>query len=308
MPFDSSLLDAFSPVLARQLLNAVATVEKNTAKRSLVSGKRQKAPFTAELTVQRLTSTSGALRGVLLLLGECSNVAPAKPGKGEKTKQAPSTDDKTVVTAGIAHQLRNNLQSVQSIVELVSMGTSGAFVPDDYIAMLRQELSEADYMLTEMLNLARWQELDLKELDINAFCKDIVKLVQANVILQPVKIVERYGKNLPLFRLDMFRLKQVLLNLMRNALDALDGKGTIIISTSCDPKTKWGKIDIEDTGGGMDEETLEKIRQPFYTTKEKGTGLGLLVCRRLLADQGAYLDIASKKGKGSTFSIMLPMV
>ncbi len=113
---------------------------------------------------------------------------------------------------------------------------------------------------------------------------------------------------MPELTLDHFRIKQVIVNLIRNAVDALAGSGTICVSTKYNFGLNQAEIAITDDGVGMDEITLEKIRQPFFTTKENGNGVGLAVCRRMLADQGGYLKVESVLGQGSTFTIVLPEV
>ena len=149
-----------------------------------------------------------------------------------------------------------------------------------------------------------------KELvDIRQAVKDTLALIQRHAVLSNCKIVEQYGDKLPLVELDVPQCKQVFLNLVTNALDAMPHGGTLTVTVTPATQDDAIRIEFADTGTGIPEANLARIFEPFFTTKPavKGTGLGLSVSLGIVQAHGGTIEVASEPGKGSRFTVVLPL-
>jgi len=127
------------------------------------------------------------------------------------------------------------------------------------------------------------------------------------LIYRRVEVTRDYDKKIPQVQVDPEQMKQVFLNLLLNGIEAVSKEGKIKISTHYDFVRKMLNIRFEDNGMGISAEELEKIWDPFYTTKKEGSGLGLSVAHRLVESQGGKIEVESKVGKGSIFTVILPI-
>jgi signal transduction histidine kinase len=122
-----------------------------------------------------------------------------------------------------------------------------------------------------------------------------------------VSVVKNFDDNIPIIMADQLQLQQVLLNLLLNAIDAMPQGGTLTINTACDDDMSSIKIEISDSGQGISDKDMNKIFQPFFTTKSRGTGMGLAITRRIIEEHGGSISVSSEYGRGTTFTIVLPV-
>jgi two-component system NtrC family sensor kinase len=157
-----------------------------------------------------------------------------------------------------------------------------------------------------LLNFAHESSSERKPLDVNEVIRQGLKLLRSQKEFKNVVIKENFAEGLPRVHGDANQLEQVLVNLSLNACEAMPGGGTLSISTS--GRDAEVSVSIADTGGGIKNEHLEKIYDPFFTTKPagKGTGLGLSVSYGIVRQHGGTMEVESKEGKGTTFTIVLP--
>ena len=160
-------------------------------------------------------------------------------------------------------------------------------------------------IVRSLRNFARMDQGELKEVDIHAGLEDTLTLVYHD-IKNRLELVRNYGQ-IPRVCCCPGRLNQVFLNILNNAQQAIEGRGTITITTSLQGEAVH--VAIQDTGAGIKAENLEKIFEPGFTTKSegRGTGLGLSICRRIMEDHGGRIEVASEVGAGTTFTVMLPL-
>lgn len=305
--FDHHMMEIFSLSLVQAFLSAIESAlnDDMACQKLLVSGKRKEKRFVGELTVKPLHLKDHTQGAALLLLEEKTQWVLME----ETLSKNSMLDQAGTMAIGVAHQMRNNLQSIQSLLELMEWKFAGDNrVFKEYSDMIHSELDSANVIVTQLLQVSHYQDLTLAPVEINGLCHEVITLMRATLMNKKIVIQENYSDAMPELTLDHFRIKQVIVNLIRNAVDALAGSGTICVSTKYNFGLNQAEIAITDDGVGMDEITLEKIRQPFFTTKENGNGVGLAVCRRMLADQGGYLKVESVLGQGSTFTIVLPEV
>lgn len=210
------------------------------------------------------------------------------------------------MAAGICHEIRNPLQAVKGFVQLLQEQNRSNGNISSYTEIIVSEINRINDIIKEFLQLARPSEIKLEKKNLNNLVREVVMLVNTEAILHNVVIEEDYGKKVPALMLDQSRMKQVLINILSNALAAIPAAGTIQIKTYYDFYLNEARISITDNGVGMDQETIRRIGSPFFTTKEEGTGLGLAVSYRIIQDHGGRIMVESALGKGTTFTIALP--
>ena len=230
-------------------------------------------------------------------------------------------------SAGIAHEINNPLAVIYVETELVQTllkeedDSAVAEIVDikDSLNEIKIQVKRCKEITHKLLNFARKMDSELKEVDMHTLIDDVVSMRERDASFMNIAIVREYQKDLPLIYSDPSLLRQVMLNLINNAIDALVKDGEIAIGTRMEtattaPQKNDGKSDlvvifVRDTGMGIPEENLKKIFDPFFTTKPpgKGTGLGLSICHGIIQKLGGNMSVASQMGKGTTFTIKLPM-
>ena len=215
------------------------------------------------------------------------------------------------MAAGIAHELNNPLTTVSGFTELVLEELpSKSDVRNDLELVLR-EAQRARSVVRRLLDFARQSESMRVRSDINEILTDVLALVNHLLRTSGVQLFTRLSNGIPWIPVDRNQMKQVVLNLIHNALHAMPTGGELKITTACRRRDKhdWLTICLADTGTGIAPENLERVFEPFFTTRSKdgGTGLGLSVSYGIIADHGGFIDVESQVGKGSIFTIWLPV-
>ncbi|RPI38303.1 MAG: sensor histidine kinase, partial [Nitrospiraceae bacterium] len=161
-------------------------------------------------------------------------------------------------------------------------------------------------IVQQLLEFARKKTPDKKKFDVNSALKEVVSVMNVQLKDKKIKMREEYSE-LPLIMGDQNQLKQVFLNIINNAVDALPGgRGEITVGTHL--SESYAVIEIRDTGPGIAADVLPRIFEPFFTTKKaKGTGLGLPISYKIIQSHNGKIDVKSKKGEGTVFSISLPL-
>ncbi|MBI5044124.1 MAG: GAF domain-containing protein, partial [Nitrospirae bacterium] len=227
------------------------------------------------------------------------------------------------MAAGLAHEIRNPLVPIKTCLELLPerYGKDKEFTERIPPAAL-QEVERIEALLKEIMDYSRPRSPVLKENNINDIVEKTVIFVEYEAKKKGIKIDREFDNELPMIKVDNEQIKQVLLNLIINAIDAVNGRGRISIKThkaahALSPCGKIGKgeyvqIEITDNGAGIPEENLERIFNPFYTTKyaskeREGTGLGLAIVQEIVTEHCGFIQVRSELGKGSTFLVNLPI-
>ncbi|WP_445429563.1 ATP-binding protein [Bacillus atrophaeus] len=207
------------------------------------------------------------------------------------------------LAAGIAHEVRNPLTSVSGFLQLMKTQ-----YPDrtDYFDIIFSEIKRIDLVLGELLLLAKPQTVTFKPHKINGILKQVTTLLDTNAVLSNIVIEKNFNLTESCkINGDENQLKQVFINIIKNGIEAMPVGGVINISS--EKKGSYTIISIKDQGSGMTKENMKQIGEPFFSTKEKGTGLGLPICLRILKEHKGELKIESESGKGSTFYVILPL-
>jgi signal transduction histidine kinase len=209
------------------------------------------------------------------------------------------------LASNVAHEINNPLTSILGYAELIKEETDPASIMRDLEVIEKESLRARD-IVHQLLEFSRKRSLEMKNIDINDLMKEVMGLVQLQLKDTKITINEDYN-DIPSTEGDPNQLKQVFLNLINNAMFAMQNQGTLGIST----KTFGNniRVAISDTGRGMSKEVLSRIFEPFFSTKkEKGTGIGLSVSYKIIQSHKGRIEVESEEGKGSTFTIILPIV
>nr|WP_249317152.1 ATP-binding protein [Bacillus sp. FJAT-50079] len=221
----------------------------------------------------------------------------------EKTNQIKQLDKLGAVgqlAAGIAHEIRNPLTSVKGFVQLLAEETNSK-----YSQIITSEIERIEFIMNEFLVLAKpQQEMKLKNGNINDIVKDVISFMNPEALLHNVEICMDFNEA-PQVYCESKQIKQVIINMIKNAIEAMPIGGTIHIRTATLPNG-YATIEINDEGIGIAKERLKRLREPFYSNKEKGTGLGVMICYKIIEDHGGTIQFTSKEGQGTKVQIFLP--
>lgn len=211
------------------------------------------------------------------------------------------------MAAGIAHEINNPLTGLLTFEHLLKSEEGLSDKGKEYLNIMYNETSRMREIVLGLLNFARESPLEMKSLNINEVIRQWLKLLRSQKEFKDITIKEEFAEGLSRVNGDANQLQQVLVNLSLNACEAMPEGGMLSISTT----EEHGKvlISIKDTGCGIKEEHLEMIFDPFFTSKPvgKGTGLGLSVSYGIVRNHGGTMEVKSKEGKGTTFTIILPV-
>ncbi len=203
------------------------------------------------------------------------------------------------MAAGLAHEIRNPMTTVHGFLQVLN----GQILAPEYANLMLGELKRANSIISELLNLARDKRSDKKTLDINEIIRAMVPLLQAEAFRQSKNLVAELTPGPPL-SLDDKEIRQVILNLALNGLDAMEPGGQLMIKTYGSRQEVI--MEVRDQGCGIKEEHREKIGTPFFTTKEKGTGLGLAICYSVALRHNATVNYKTGP-EGTSFYVQFPV-
>ena len=206
------------------------------------------------------------------------------------------------LAAGVAHEIRNPLTTVKGFLQLFQKEQSYNPV---YLSLVLEELVRVESIIFEYLTLARPNsEQEFKEIDVHQLVSQVLTLTKAQSNMNNVTVEFEYEQVPNIYGLEK-KLKQVVINLLKNSIEAFQEYGTIHVRILNYPD-KQVCIQVEDNGCGIAHERIERLGEPFYSTKEKGTGLGLMVCLKIIEHHNGVLNIYSRVGIGTRMEVIIP--
>ena len=176
---------------------------------------------------------------------------------------------------------------------------------EKYLAVAKGEITRLDYIVTQFLQAIRPAPPQLTETALNGVVQETVRLLQPEIENRGLTLQTLLARSLPALLIDPAQLKQALVNLVKNAIQAMTKGGSLILQTGQGGDGVW--VSVSDTGTGIPQEQINRIFEPFYTTKKKGTGLGLMIVQRIVRDHGGRIELESSPHRGTTFRIWLPL-
>ncbi|WP_437946809.1 ATP-binding protein [Sorangium sp. So ce296] len=223
------------------------------------------------------------------------------------------------MAAGLAHEIRNPLGAIKGAAQLLADPVPEAQIDPasrEFIGIILEEVDRLDRVVGSVLDLARPAQGSVVPTDVNAIVRRTLQVLSIERRNDQLEVEVTLDPDLPRVAIDPEQLRQVLMNLFRNAVQAMKGRGKVVIST----RVRFGRgtrpgsgsdepfveLNVTDNGPGISQKVLANIFLPFFTTKDKGTGLGLSISQRIAQSAGGRIEVRSYEGKGSTFAVILP--
>jgi len=227
----------------------------------------------------------------------------------QQTLESERLNALTLLAAGVAHEIGNPLNSLHIHLQLMErkvrkLKGEARQELQESIAVARAEIGRLDSIVTQFLRAIRPSKPQLHPESVNAIVNEAVRFFAPEIQDRDVVVEQELRSDLPLLQLDRDQIKQAFYNVIKNSFEAMKRRGILRIRTDMDDTHVL--ISFIDTGGGMSPENLSRVFEPYFTTKSSGTGLGLLIVRRIVREHGGELSIESSQGKGLTLTIRLP--
>ncbi|WP_213650902.1 nitrogen regulation protein NR(II) [Paenibacillus sp. J23TS9] len=209
------------------------------------------------------------------------------------------------MAASITHEIRNPMAVVRGFLQLMKEKSPESL--DHYYRIVMEELDRANGIINDFLSLAQNRISEKEQWHLHQIINDLSPLLWADANLRGQTIELMLDERVPKLNLNAKEIKQLLLNLARNGMEAMEEKGKLILQTCLVEKEQIVELIVMDTGVGMSKSRLERLFEPFFTTKAKGTGLGLALCLSIVERHGGKIKVESEEGQGTTFIIRLPL-
>jgi hypothetical protein len=214
------------------------------------------------------------------------------------------------MATGLAHEIRNPLAGIAGVIEIIGRDLPSSSPARAVVKDVRQEIARINHIVTDLLQTARPHPPTVRKSDLNTTVEHAVMLGRQQAMAKSVEIELHKDSSLPEVEHDGDQIHQVMLNLLLNALQAIDSTAasqTGKITVTLKPQGSMAVVVVSDNGRGIAPDHLPNIFRPFYTTKGDGTGLGLSLARRIVEDHQGRIDVSSALGRGTTFAVVLPL-
>jgi PAS domain S-box-containing protein len=214
---------------------------------------------------------------------------------------------KTVSTGGAGTAAPRTSRS-RSRIPIVNAGPETGDIArklEQFLDVAKGEINRLDYIVTQYLQAIRPTPPQIKLSPLNEVVLKTVELLQPELSNRALQVKTRLARQIPITPIDPQQIQQVLVNLIKNAMQAMTKGGTLTLQTGEGSDGVW--VSVADTGGGIPQEQINRIFEPFFTTKEKGSGLGLMIVQRIVRAHGGRIELESQVGRGTIFRIWLPL-
>ena len=262
----------------------------------------QKIDITSQDEIGNLAQSFNDMSRKLLLARERMEVASNKLIQAEKLASIGR------ISAGIAHEIRNALTSVKLNIQKLVQSDRLDETEKEHLSISQEGIGQMEKFVKELLDFTRVSELNLDRFSIEQILDESIKTLADTLELKKVVLEKSYEEGLPQVLVDADKLKQVFLNILRNAYEAVEEKGKINIFLSLLKEQEGSKIRvfISDNGSGIPEENRETVFEPFYTTKASGIGLGLPIARKIIEQHRGTIRVKENAAQGTSFEILIP--
>jgi PAS domain S-box-containing protein len=286
-------------------------------------------PRFLRLVATPLEADPAGQRGVVVIFHDATEARQ----KTFEAVESERTQALTLLAASLAHEIGNPLNALHIHLQLMEralrkLRTAGASPAsprasrppagitaeelaefadklERYLAVARGEITRLDYIVTQFLQAIRPSPPRRQPADLNEVVRSTLELLRPELDNRGLLVEERLAPDLPVALFDPAQLKQALVNLVKNSMQAMTRGGRLTLATGAGPEGVW--VSVADTGGGIPPDQLQRLGEPFFTTKKKGTGLGLMIVRRIIREHGGHIDIDSHVGRGTTVRLWLPL-
>jgi PAS domain S-box-containing protein len=256
----------------------------------------------------------GKLLGALLVFTDMTLLKKLE----EQIRRADRLASIGTLAAGMAHEIKNPLVTIKTFTQLLPEQHENEDFQRTFFELVGQEVQRIDAIVNRLLNFSRPAKVALKPVSLHEVIENALRLVERELVKENIRLESNLSAVRHIVEADSEQLNQTLINLFLNAVHAMEGGGTLSVRTSlADPQSvqlngQYDKphiqLDVRDTGCGISADKLDKIFDPFYTTKETGVGLGLSVTYGIIQEHHGYIDVESEEGRGTVFHILLPLL
>ncbi len=296
------LIGVFGAILlARRITGPLKKLVEGTVKISKEDFS-QKIDITSQDEIGNLAQSFNDMSRKLLLARERMEAASNKLIQAEKLASIGR------ISAGIAHEIRNALTSVKLNIQKLVQSDRLDETEKEHLSISQEGIGQMEKFVKELLDFTRVSELNLDRFSIEQILDESIKTLADTLELKKVVLEKSYEEGLPQVLVDADKLKQVFLNILRNAYEAVEEKGKINIFLSLLKEQEGSKIRvfISDNGSGIPEENRETVFEPFYTTKASGIGLGLPIARKIIEQHRGTIRVKKNAAQGTSFEILIP--
>jgi two-component system sensor histidine kinase AtoS len=268
-----------------------------------------------EITTAPLTGAEGKDLGVVGIFRDLTAVRQLE----NQLRRADRLASLGTLAAGLAHEIKNPLTSFRTFTQLLPQKFGDTRFLETFQRVIPRELERINAIVEGLLDLARPIKLVFETVHVSDLLNRALELYADRIETKVITVVREFAPDVPPVKADPEHLYRVLVNLAANALDAMERGGRLTLRTAwaepsdlmlspCrSPETAWVKVEVEDTGSGIPPSAAAKIFTPFFTTKERGTGMGLATAYKIVEDHGGRITFRSTPGAGTTFTLLLPL-
>ncbi len=209
------------------------------------------------------------------------------------------------LSAGLAHEIRNPLAGIEGSVTVLQSEPQSEERRREFLEIIQKECRRLNRLLTNFLDFAKPRPPQIQPADVAALLDSTISLAEHAVERKPIVLRKDLAAKIPAVECDVEQIKQVLLNLTMNAIQAMPDGGEVVLSAR--EREGFLHIQVADQGSGIDPRDRDRIFDPFFTTRNEGTGLGLSVAHQIVGEHGGILSVEPREGRGSTFVVILPV-
>ncbi len=305
-------------VETRKFLKSIFIPGKKVDEKEIVFRKKDGSNIIVGVSASPIHDKNNKFDGVILLFRDLTEIRQLKM-QVERMERLALLGE---LSAGIAHEIRNPLAGIKAAAQVLEESFGADDFRNQIITRIVREVDKANRLLQEFFKFARPTKPKLNFHDIEMIIDGVYLLLAPKMQKRNIQFQADFGSNVPQVFVDETQIEQVILNLFLNAIDAMPDGGTLRVATYKKKlrlleeerdklkvnrsQFEYVMVEISDTGTGIPEKELDKIFNPFYTTKAEGVGLGLSICSRLISENGGKIDVTSKVNEGTTFILALP--
>jgi len=308
----------YSDEASQKCLRAIFIPHKHINDREINFQKKKGTSIVVGLSSSQIHDDNNNFDGIILLFRDLSEIRHLK-SQVERMERLALLGE---LATGIAHEVRNPLAGIKTSAQILQEGIIDQNVQKNIVERIVREVDKANNLLKEFFNFAKPNKPNLKFHDIELLIGGVHLLLSPQLKKKRINFLTDFDNEIPKVYVDETQLEQVFLNIFLNGIEAMPDGGDLKVSTSSkkfniletradnedDDKNhlNFVVVEVSDTGIGIPKKNLEKIFNPFYSTKSNGLGLGLSISSRLVDENGGNIDVSSEVGKGTVFRIALP--
>ncbi len=266
--------------------------------------KRGEASLWLTASTSLLADGEGKRMGAMVVFQDITEIKALE----EKLRHADRLAALGTLSAGLAHEIKNPLSAIKTFIQLLPKKLESPSFMEKFNITVPREIDRINQLVEDLLELTRKRMRPVVTLDVNRLILQVIDLHGEEMEKKHIFFEDQLDRTIPPIHGDSERLYRSFSNLVINAIQAMPNSGSLTISSEYEPSSSMVKITFRDTGIGMDEETSKNLFNPFFTTKEKGVGLGMALTHKVIEDHRGTIEVMSEKGEGTTFVLGLPVV